>query len=158
MRQVVIQSGQVAIDLTGEEAHFRAEDADTLVAQRVSTITERFSERRREHLRTLIEEANDSEMTLRQLDDRIRKEWNTLADHLVGRIGETETQWAFEHGAAMGWTDAGFGDLVVVRSGNACRTGMCLEVATAGRYQVSDVPTPLHPGCRCFVLPARIVE
>lgn len=157
MLQVAARAGGVAIDLVGDqEATYRQEAASVMVAARVATISARFGERRREHLRAVLSESQDQ--TIRQLDDRLRAEWSTLADHLVGRIGETETQWAFERGAAIGWASAGQEDLIVVRTGDACRTGMCLEVATAGRYQLSDVPTPLHPGCRCFVLPARLVE
>lgn len=161
MRQVTGRAGTAAIGLVegpdeGEESRFRSEDMEPLLRQRVDSITQAFGERRREHLAKLVTEASDDEVTVRQLDDRIRAEWKTLADHLVGRIGETETVWAFERGAAYGWTAAGFPDLEVVLNTNKCRTGMCLSVAVAGRYSIGDVPTPLHPGCKCFCLPVGL--
>lgn len=156
MRQASTRAGQAAIDLTGqEELSFRTEDAELFLQQRIDMIVERFGTRRRERLQEIV--ARSAEVTAGQLDAMIREEWDGLANHLASRIGTTETAWAFERGAALGWGSAGYPDFVVHRTGDSCRTGMCVEVATAGRYQYSDVPTPLHPGCRCLILPAGFV-
>lgn len=128
-----------------------------IIRARVESMTAHFRERRQEHFDRLVEGELSDSKTLRHADEEIRGEWTKLTDHLVRMIGETETKWAFERGASHGWARMGVQELGVVKEGDHCSSGVCLEVVTAGRFRTSDVPTPLHPGCQCFVVPAQLV-
>lgn len=127
-----------------------------LVLARVEAIVQRFSERRGQALDELLGASADR--TMRQTSDAISKEWGTLATHLTDVLAETEAKWAFERGAASGWGDRGIDDLAIVRGSENCTTGMCARIVEQGRFRPSDVPTPLHPGCNCMVVPSFLVE
>lgn len=129
-----------------------------VIRARVESMTDHFANRRIDRFDTLVEgEINDGR-TMRHADDAIRAEWNALADHLVRMIGETETKWAFERGAAHGWEQSDVQELAIVKEGDHCSSGMCSDVVAQGHFRISDVPTPLHPGCKCMAVPARMVE
>lgn len=129
-----------------------------LVLARVDALVERFSERRTQTLDELVGLASAESKTMRQAGDLISRRWGELATHLTDILAETEAKWAFERGAAEGWGARGIDDLAVMRGSENCTTGICARIVEQGRYRPSDVPTPLHPGCNCMVVPAFLVE
>lgn len=146
MTQAAEAGAQAASDLiTSPEQPATGTASDGLLGAlnaRVAEMTSQFSERRLARL---------------QSGEDLAASWKVLTRHLVDVIGATETAWAFERGAADTWGAAGFGDLVVVRGQGECSTGICSDVVLAGAIRPGDVPTPLHPGCKCMVLPAALV-
>lgn len=130
---------------------------EALIVKRAKDMSEAFGLRRREELISTTESLRQEEKTLADLDGVLREIWEGLANHLVRSIGLNEVSWAFDQGAAYSWSQAGYGQLGIVRGDKECRTGAC-DAAANGTYGPSELPTPIHPGCVCYVVPAPFVE
>jgi hypothetical protein len=124
-----------------------------MVTDRANEIVDAFRARRLEVLERVERDGGDSADVFRS----IAEEWDKLSNHLTNVIGRTETAWAFERAAAQGWESKGFGEFAVqLRSSNgSCRLGTC-PAAAERTYVASEVPTPLHPGDDCFVVPVEL--
>ena len=114
---------------------------------RVAEMTGKYREARADALQKTIR----SSETKAAFVSTLRTVWNGQSDHLVNVIAENETKWSFERGAASAWTQ--FGDVAVVSDPGECET---CQRASAGTFGPNEVPTPLHPGCRCAIVPAGL--
>lgn len=122
-----------------------------MLASRAATDAKMFRQMREEAYREL-----EGSQTVDEYVDRLHKSWTDLSNHLVNVIGATETAWAFERSAVVAWEQAGYPQVSVVGEENeACSSGVCME--TVGqRFGAMDVPTPMHPGCEHFAVPAGL--
>lgn len=127
------------------------EVVDAQVTQRIEGIVEAFRDRRLELLDEVEGRGGDAADIFRAIGE----EWNKLGNHLTDIIGPTETAWAFERAASAGWDARGFVEFAVQVRTSGCRTGMCTDAANS-TYPASAVPTPLHPGCKCVVVPIEL--
>jgi hypothetical protein len=81
----------------------------------------------------------------------IGQAWEEFGNDVLA-ITESEVAYAFDRAAARGWDSKGFRVMgIQVR---------CEDHAdmVGKRFAITDVPTPLRLGCRCFTLPAEIAE
>jgi hypothetical protein len=125
---------------------------DVMLQARVRSIVNALHDRRQQAFNEMA-----GIMNAREWDQTLKEKWEDVANHLVNVIGKTETAWAFERGAAMAWHDLGYTELAVAgEQDGTCRTGVC-DQAVEQTFGAYDVPTPLHPGCEHFAVPAGMV-
>ena len=141
------------VDLPDRTRAVMSEQVDSMMKARARDMTEHFAERRRQEVDNLLAESKDQ----RDFVDGLRSRYDVIGDHFTNVIGVNETAWAFEHAAAWAWADLGYTEVGVVREANGCRTGTC-DATQGQRYRTGEVPTPLHPNCECFVVPAGLEE